>query len=124
MVLQGLEKMCDDCEAWMTKKSGLLIRAQDDLTARQRERLRSHMEQLRSELQRLTEEMEINIKRQSRQRAITALLSSNIVNLEESDSKSLRGYGRLPEETAQRLDTEISRLTTILEQMMKAMEQG
>jgi hypothetical protein len=124
VVLQGLEKMCDDFEVWMAKKSGLLFRVQDDLTSRQRTVLRSHMEQLRSELRRITGEMEVDVKNQSPRRAILAVLVSNITNLEETSSTRLRGYGLLPEDSAQKLDAEMFRLIAILDQMMKAIEEG
>jgi hypothetical protein len=122
VVLKGLEKMCDDLEAWMTKHSGLLIHVQDDLTSRQRERLRGQMEQLRGELRRIAGEVELNVARQSPRKAIVALLSSNLINLEESNSAGLRGYGRLSEEAARKVDTEMGRLAAILEQMLKVVE--
>jgi uncharacterized membrane protein len=124
VVLQGLERMCEEVELWMAKKSGLLIRVQEDLAPRQREHLRSQMEELRSELRRIAEEVEVNVKQQSRRRAIAALLSRNIIDLEETGSAGLRGYGRMSEGAARKVDAEMARLTAILERMLQVIEQG
>lgn len=124
VVLQLLEKMCDDFEVWIARKSGLLNRVQDDLSMRQRERLRGHIEELRFKLGRITHDVEVDFARKSPRGAIMALLLSNITNLEETDSARLHGYGRMSEEAARRVDAEMARLLAILEQMMTAMEKG
>jgi hypothetical protein len=124
VVLQSLERMCDDCEAWLARSSGLLLRVQNDLSERQRESLRNHLQQVRDELRRISHEMAVDVKIQFPQRAILALLVSNVTNLEETNSKQLRGYGRLSEEAAVKVDAEMARLNAILEQMINAIERG
>jgi hypothetical protein len=122
VVMRGLEQMADDIERWMEKKPGLLIRREQDLSPAQQSRLRTLAAELRRELVRIAGELELSPAVQSPGRSISALLSAMLVQLEESDSKRLRGYGRMPEEAAEKLDGEISHLIALLEQMAGVVE--
>ncbi len=122
VVLRGLEQMCEEIERWLDKRSGVLLHVENDLTAEQRVQLCTLVKQLRGEIERLATEIELDRGAQSLVRAIRALLSASIVDLEESDSSRLKGYGNLSEVAKNKLDTEILRLTGLLEEMVDVVE--
>lgn len=124
VLLRGLEWMCDEIEACFEEKPGLLRQVRDDLTASQRETLRQMTARVRGEIHRLTSEIELDAAVRSPRRTIRALLAAGIVNLEESESSRLRGYGPLPGAAASKLDDEFQRLTAILEEMAGVVERG
>lgn len=117
VLLRGLEQMCDEIEARLEEAPGVLRQVKSDLSAAQGAALREMTARVREEIRRLNTEIELDAAIRSPRRAILALLSASIVNLEESDSKRLRGYGPLASEAAVRLDDEVSRLVALLEEM-------
>ncbi len=70
VVLRGLEQMGMEIEAWLERKSRVLIRVQDDLNADQKTKLRRGIEQLRREIERLATEIELDPEARSPARAI------------------------------------------------------
>lgn len=124
VVLRSLEQMCEEIEGWLERKPGLLFRVEDDLSPRQRRELRQQAIRLRGQLRRLADEIALNASVQSPRRAIAALLSSHIVQLEETTSERLRGYGVLSEEARQKIDAELAQLIRLTEQMLECVERG
>ncbi|HEV2297426.1 MAG TPA: hypothetical protein VGR72_02790 [Candidatus Acidoferrales bacterium] len=117
VLLRGLEQMCDEIEARLAEVPGVLCHVKSDLSPAQGAALREMTARVREEIRRLNTQIELDAAVRSPRRAILALLSASIVNLEESDSKRLRGYGPLASEAAARLDDELSRLIGLLEEM-------
>lgn len=117
VLLRGLEQMCDEIETRLAEAPGVLRQVKSDLSPAQGAALREMTARVREEIRRLNAEIELDAAVRSPRRAILALLSASIVNLEESDSKRLRGYGPLANEAAVRLDDELSRLVALLEEM-------
>ena len=123
VLLRGLERMCDEIESALVEAPGVLRRVKDDLSAAQGMALRKMSGRVRGEIRRLNLEIELEPGVRSRQRTIRAILSVNIINLEESGSERLRGYGVLSKEAAAQLDGEFNRLIALLEEMEAVVEQ-
>jgi hypothetical protein len=124
VLLRGLEQMGQEIDWWLECKSGLLCEVRPDLTAEQAQKLQGLLVRLNTELRRLTNEIVLDVPAKSRKRAIHALLSAHIVNLEESEASKLRGYGRMSEEAGKKLDAEFARLLALLEEMAHVVEKS
>lgn len=124
VLLRGLEQMCEEIEARLGEVPGVLRQVKSDLSPAQGAALREMTARVRAEIRRLNAEIELDAAVRSPRRAILALLSASIVNLEESDSKRLRGYGSLASEAAARLDEEFNRLVALLEEMITIAEEA
>jgi len=124
VLLRGVERACDEIEAALSDSDGLLHRVSADLTREQQESLRQMAERARSELARITSQIELDVSVHSQRRRILALLSSSIVNLEESTPDKLRGYGEISAEAKSRLEAEFARLLALLNEMESALEEN
>lgn len=124
VLLRGLEQMCDEIDARLEEAPGVLRQVKSDFSPAQGAALRQMTARVRAEIRRLNTEIELDVAIRSPRRAILALLSAGVVNLEESDSKRLRGYGPLESEKAARLDEEFSRLVVLLEEMSTIAEEA
>ncbi|HEV2617201.1 MAG TPA: hypothetical protein VGU63_11400 [Candidatus Acidoferrales bacterium] len=124
VLLRGLEQMCDEIEARLAEVPGVLRQVKSDVSPAQNTALREMTARVREEIRRLSTEIELDAAVRSPRRAILALLSASIVNLEESNSKRLGGYGALARESAARLDEEFSRLIVLLEEMTTIAEEA
>lgn len=122
VLLRGVERACDEIEAALADSDGLLHRVSADLTVDQQSSLRQMAERVRSELARITSQIELDVSVHSQRRRILALLSSSIVNLEESTPAKLGGYGELSPEAESRLETEFAHLLALLNEMESALE--
>jgi NAD(P)-dependent dehydrogenase (short-subunit alcohol dehydrogenase family) len=122
VLLRGVERACDEIEAALADSDGLLHRVSADLTVDQQSSLRQMAERVRSELARITSQIELDVSVHSQRRRILALLSSSIVNLEESTPAKLGGYGELSPEAESRLETEFARLLALLNEMESTLE--
>lgn len=123
VLLRNVEKAADGITAWLERKPGLLHRYREDLTPLQKARLREMAGQLHAEIRRFYEEVELDCSTQSRRRAIAALVSSATIDLEEVDSRSLRGYGEVPAEIGCALDAKLQRVLQCLEQIQTVIEE-
>ena len=124
VVLRNLERTCDGVTEWVEKGSGILQEVVDDLSASQKERLRTLSEDLRGEVRRLDSQITLDHSQQSRRAALVALLSAAIVELEDSDSARLVGYGALAPATQTRIDSELARLIAALDEMLRIVSTG
>lgn len=122
VLLRGIEATCDEVEATLDETAGVMRRVSDDLSTEQSKALRRMSEAVRMEIRRISSEIELDPAMNSRRRRIRALVSSAIVNLEESDPKKLRGYGHLAEEAVKRLENEFAKLLKMLDEMAEAVE--
>ena len=117
VLLRSIERACDEIEATLGDSGGLLHRVSADLTPEQQRELRRMAERVRAELAHIVSQIELDVSVHSCRRRIAALLSTNIVNLEESTPDKLRGYGELSAEAKSRLETEFTRLLELLNYM-------
>ena len=122
VLLRGVERACNEIEAAVGDSDGLLYRVSADLSTEQQQYLSKMAERVRAELARITSQIELDVSVHSRRRRILALLSSSIVNLEESAPEKLRGYGELSAEARAKLESEFSRLLALLNEMESAIE--
>ncbi|HEV2289754.1 MAG TPA: hypothetical protein VGR81_12460 [Candidatus Acidoferrales bacterium] len=122
VLLRGIEATCDEVEATLDETTGVMRMVSDDLSTEQGKTLRRMSEAVRSEIRRITSEIELDLATNSRRRRIRALVSSAIINLEESDPKKLRGYGFLAEEAVKHLENEFAKLLTMLDEMAEVVE--
>lgn len=124
VLFRGIEQACDEIDATFRESPGALRHVEDDLSSKQRFALREMTDRVRSEIHRLASEIELDTSIRSQRRTVLALLSSCIVNLEESEPKKLRGYGTMPPEVEARLSGEFQRLIDVLERMAAIVEEG
>ncbi len=124
VLLRNVEKAADGIVGWLERKPGLLHRYRDDFTPTEQARLREMAAQLRAEIARFCGEVELDSATQSKRRAIAALISSAAIDLEEVNSRSLRGYGKVPEDVGRELDAKLARLLQCLELISDAVEHG
>lgn len=122
VLLRGVERACDEIEASLDDSDGVLHRMKADLTSEQQTSLRQTTERVRSEIARVASQIELDVSVHSQRRRILALLSSSIVNLEESSPAKLGGYGELSTEAKSRLAAEFGRLLALLNGMESALE--
>lgn len=122
VVLRGVEQMCDAVLGSLEKQSGLLFQVNDDLNPEQQQKLRMFIAKLQQELQRFNAEVELEPAVHSRKRTVRALLSASLVDLEESKSSRLKGYGPLSDAAKHKLDAELDRLVALLEEMANVVE--
>lgn len=118
VLLREIERMCDAIDASLQAGSGALHRLDDDLSAGQRAKLARMTQNLRGELTRLEREIELDTASKSPRRTILALLSAQIVNLQESNAAGLRGYGPMPEAAVRKVDAATAQLILRLEEMV------
>lgn len=124
VLFRGIEQTCDEIDAAFRESPSALRHVARDLSSAQRAALREMTERVRSEIQRLASEIELDISIRSQRRIILALLSSCIVNLEESQPKKLRGYGPMSPEVEARLSSEFQRLIEMLERMAAIVDEN
>ena len=122
VLLRGVERACDEIEAALGDSDGLLYRVSADLSTEQQQSLSKMAESVRAELARIVSQIELDVSVHSRRRRILALLSSSIVNLEESTPEKLRGYGEISAEAKAKLESEFARLLALLNEMESAVE--
>lgn len=122
VLLRGVERACDEIEAALDDSDCVLYRVSGDISLEQQQSLRKMAERVRSEIARIASQIELDVSVHSRRRRIAALLSTSIVNLEESTPDKLRGYGELSAEAKSRLETDFTRLLALLNEMESALE--
>ena len=122
VLLRGVERACDEIEAALGDSDGLLYRVSGDLSVEQQQALRKMTDRVRAELARISSQIDLDVSVHSSRRRILALLSSSIVNLEESTPEKLRGYGELSAEAKGKLESEFARLLALLNEMESAFE--
>lgn len=124
VLLRGIERACEEIDASLRDGDGIFYRVAGDLAGEQQHALRKMTERVRSELRRIVAGIELDVSAHSRRRKISALLSSSIVNLEESTPDKLRGYGELSSEAKARLETEFARLLELLNEMESLLDEN
>ncbi len=121
-LLRGVERRCEEMADWLDRTSGLLQRVEDDLRPGEAARLHKLLGQVRAEIARFNDEVPLTPGRESRRRALAALVTTGVTDLAESQSQHLKGYGKMPEETARALDAKLARLLVLLEEMQRIVE--
>lgn len=121
VLLRGVEQMCDLISGWLERRSGVLVRLDDDVPGPQCERLRVLVDEVRGELRRIAGDIELQPTAESPRRSIRALVSAMAVELEERRSPRLEGYGPLSDAAKTKIDAEIDRLLARLERMAEVL---
>jgi hypothetical protein len=115
--LRQVEQMCESVEMWLSRRASLFVQVADDVSPDQRARVREILREVREECRQADAEMELDHKVQSRRGAILALLSVHWADLEDRKAEKLRGYGRLSDEAAVRIDARMDRLIALVSDM-------
>jgi len=121
-LLRGVERRCEEMAEWLDRRSGLLQRVEDDLRPDEAARLHKLLGQVRTEIARFNDEVALTPGQQSRRRALAALVTTAVTDLEESQSQHLKGYGKMPVENGRALDAKLARLLVLLEEMEGILE--
>lgn len=87
-----------------------LTRLEDDLPPGFAERVLPLLAELRGEVHALSDQLGVETRRVSRAQSIQALVSAEIVRIEDSYSPKLRSYGAVHEAAAARIDPVLNRL--------------
>jgi hypothetical protein len=121
-MLRQLDNACTSIENWLERASAPLLGVNDDLRPEQVQALRAKLPHVRAAVCSAARQFGLPAQRQSRRAAIVALLSVNCADLEDTMSYNLKGYGKLPEETAKRIDAQMSLLLELLGEMLAVAE--
>jgi hypothetical protein len=123
VLMRGIDQMCGEVDAALEESSGILQRVLDDVSRTQKKELCNMTRSIRAEIGRVASDIELDTGVLSKRRKVSALISSSIVNVEESDPQKLRGYGPLSDSAVKRLQEEFGRLHTMLERMAAVLEE-
>src|SRR2546426_11060841 len=85
-------------------QSGVMYRQQDTFSPAQKSELRSKIVKIRQLMARLRDDLQLEIRVVATAQSIVGQAARLWEMVIELDSRSLRGYGRVPDELAQNLD--------------------
>jgi hypothetical protein len=87
--LTRIEALCNPASATL----GALTVVEDDLPDGVARRAQPVIESIRAQVARLALDLELSPRRLSRRRAVQALLTSEVIRIDDTSSGQLRGYG-------------------------------
>jgi hypothetical protein len=122
VLMRGTERACDEVAEWLERPTSGLTEIRADLTPDQKTRLRELAAKVKAEVQEFAAKVILDKKRMSRRRAVAAIVSAILIDLQEVQSSGLKGYGPLREEAKPVLDESIRRMVVLLEQMLHIAE--
>jgi hypothetical protein len=99
-----------------------LVESVDDLPVGFGRRIEPHVRSLRAAITSLASQLEIQPKRQSRRNSIRALLVTEIVRLEDSMARGLRGYGNVDPRVQELVDPKLKVLIQELQAIRGVLE--
>jgi hypothetical protein len=123
VLLAGVEEACAELGVLLKRAPGRLVHVEDDLTSAQRQRLGELSDRLRCELSSVSEGILLDPVSKSRRRSIVALLTAQLIYLEETAASGMKGYGRLADDARQQISRELKRLMATLEEMISVVQQ-
>jgi hypothetical protein len=94
----------------------------NDLPADFAARIAPHLDALRATLDSLAQRLDMRSKRVSRRNAVRAILVTDIVRLEDSMARGLRGYGQVDNRVRDVLDPMLQALVAELQAMRRILE--
>lgn len=106
IVLQLVDKALCEWDAWIDRppQAGVMYQQQDTLSATQKKRLRQRSSIVRQAILRLRDDLQLEPSRPATSQMIVGQATILWEMLAELNSRSLEGYGRVPEELAHYLD--------------------
>lgn len=110
--LRTLEKYCNQILDAMSGllTTGVLEERVNDLLPEEKEKVRGVVLRIKEGIQILSEEIDLERSRSDIRRTIRSLVSAMWVDLEETKSESLRGYGQVPEPFKEFWDPQVDAL--------------
>lgn len=122
VLLAGLEEACAEMGVGLQRTPGWLVQVEDDLTSAQRQRLGELSDRLRRELRGVSESILLDPMSKSLRRSIVALLTAQLIYLEETLASGMKGYGRLADDVRQHISDELKKLKAIIEEMLAVVQ--
>jgi hypothetical protein len=106
IVLQLVDKALCEWAAWIDRppQAGVMYQQQDTLSPTQKKRLRQKSSMVRQRILRLRDDLQLKPSRPASSQLIAGQATVLGEMLAELNSRSLEGYGRVPEELAHYLD--------------------
>jgi hypothetical protein len=106
IVLQLVDKALCEWAAWIDRppQAGVMYQRQDTLSPTQKKRLRQKSSMVRQVILRLRDDLQLEPSRPASSQMIVGQATILWEMLAELNSRSLEGYGRVPEELAYYLD--------------------
>ena len=106
IVLQLVDKALCEWDAWLDRppQDGVMYQQQDTLSATEKKRLRRKSSMVRELILRLRNDLQLEPSRPASSQMIVGQATILWEMLAELNSRSLQGYGRVPEELAHYLD--------------------
>lgn len=113
IVLQLVDKALCEWDAWIdrTPSAGVMYQQRDTLSATQKKELRRKSSMLRQLILRLRDDLQLEPSRPGSSQMIVGQATVLWEMLAELNSRSLQGYGQVPEELARYLDPIGEKLT-------------
>lgn len=110
--LRGLDRHCNEILEWMNVPvaASVLEERTQDLRPDEKEKVRAVVLQIKDEIQRLAAEMELERSTSDIRRMIHSLASAMWVDLEETKSDGLNGYGRVSDQFREYWDPKVDAL--------------
>jgi hypothetical protein len=114
IVLQLVDKALCEWAAWIDRppQAGVMYQQQDTLSPTQKKRLRQKSSMVRQVILRLRDDLQLEPSRPASSQMIVGQATILWEMLAELNSRSLEGYGRVPEELAHYLDPIGEKLAT------------
>jgi hypothetical protein len=122
ILFRGTERACDATIEWLEKPSSLLHVLRDDISPADEAHLRRLAASLKDEIKRMAASVELEPAHTSRRRAIAAILSTGLIDLQETQDSQWRGYGVLSAEAKKALNDGMARMAALLEKMLAIAE--
>lgn len=113
IILQLVDKALCEWDGWIDRppQPGVMYQQQDTLSPTQKKRLHQKSSRLRQLILRLRDDLQLEPSRPASSRLVVGQATVLWEMLAELNSRSLQGYGRVPEELAQYLDPIGEKLT-------------
>jgi hypothetical protein len=124
VLMRGTARACDEVLEWLERRSTALAEVRDDLTAQQHARLRRLAAELKGQVVEFSRRTALDKQESSVRRSIAAIVSAALVDLEEVQNSSLRGYGPLTHHQKQVLEEHLEGMAKVLEEMLQIAEAG
>jgi hypothetical protein len=124
--LRGLERHCNEILEWMNGPvvSSTLEERTNDLRPDEKEKVGEVVLRIKEEIRRLAAEMELERSTLDIRRAISSLASAMWVDLEETKSDSLKGYGKVSDQFRAHWDPKVDVLLDEVQALENLLNKG
>lgn len=124
--MRGLEKNCNEILKCINAPmvSSALEESTNDLISDEKEKVGEIVLRIKKEIRNLAKELELEKSTSNVRRFILSLVSTMWVDLEETQSTNLRGYGRVPEPLKAYWDPKVKALLEEIHKLEKLLAKG